>query len=186
VQRWHATAIAAIALLISFLPTRAQAQDAGIPCDAFYRNADGSWTATGSTFIPGPDMITRPGGVFRPGVKIRGYDVAASLDKACPNPATAPPPPAAERTQQTGVPLSRFADANGNFDVARLTCGDLADAPAEEAALLVAWYSGPYDEAAKRRIINLPRLRTTIRGVIAYCKSNRGQNLVNAMDLLLR
>jgi hypothetical protein len=163
----------------------AQAQDDDIKCDAFYRNADGSWTATQSVFLPGTRMVSRVGGVFRPGVAIDGHDVAAALDKACPNPATSPPA-AAQMQQQPRPSLSKFADANGTIDVTRLTCGDLADTSDEEAGLLLAWYGSSSNGPAKRRIFNMTRLRAAIHSVVAYCKSRREQNLVKVMDVMLK
>ena len=83
------------------------------------------------------------------------------------------------------MPLSQSADANGNFDVRRLTCGHLADASAEEAGLLLAWYGGWYNGQAKRRGINLARVRYAIR-VADYCRANRDKSLMQVMELMLK
>ena len=90
-RRCLALAVATVAWQAACFMTGAQAQDEDIRCDAFYRNFDGSWTATQSVFLAGARKVSRVGGVFRPGVAIDGHDVAAALDKACPNPATSPP-----------------------------------------------------------------------------------------------
>jgi len=177
---WHAAV---------FLPA-ARAQDDAIDCTAFYKNPDGSWTATQPAFIPGTKLVTRVGGVFHPGVTAGGTDVVATLNKACPNPASSPAAPA--RALPPRLSLSAFADANGTIDIARLSCGHLADASDEEAGLLLAWYSRAASGAAKTanankpRQFNLARLRFAIRNVVDYCKLHREQNLVQAMDLLLR
>jgi hypothetical protein len=161
--------------------TGARAQDEGIKCDAFYKNPDGSWTAAQPVYLPGTKMVSRVGGVFRSGVSVDGYDVAAALDKACPNPATSPP--AATRPQQPYVSLSNAADAN---DVARLTCGHLADTSDEEAGLLLAWYGYAPSGPTNRRIFNMARLRSAIHTVVDYCKTHRDQNRVKAMERALK
>jgi len=172
---------AAIAGLMLVTVAAARAQDQRLPCEAFYKNPDGSWTATQSVFLPGTGRVSRVGGVFRPGITVDGFDVAAALDKACPNPATS-----AAQTQQPRSSLSQFADANGTIDIAGLTCASLADASESETALLLAWYSGTVDRArSKRRTFNLARLRTTIQDIVAYCGDHREQNLVKVMDELM-
>jgi hypothetical protein len=169
---------AAIFCLMVAAATPALAQGERPLCDAFYKNPDGSWTATQSVFLPGTTRVSRVGGVFRPGVEIDGVDVAATLDKACPNPATT-----AAQTQQPRSTLSQFADANGTIDIAGLTCASLADATESEAALLLAWYGGAANRApAKKRSFNLARLRTTIEDVVTFCKSHREQSLLKVMD----
>jgi HdeA/HdeB family len=161
--------------------TAALAQGERPLCDAFYKNPDGSWTATQSVFLPGTTRVSRVGGVFRPGVEVDGIDVAAALDKACPNPATT-----AAQTQQPRSALSQFADANGTIDIAGLTCASVADASESESALLLAWYSGAANRApAKRRAFNLARLRTAIQDVVIYCKAHPELNLVRVMDELM-
>jgi hypothetical protein len=178
--RYSALISAAIAYLL-VAPTGALAQGERPLCDAFYKNPDGSWTATQSVFLPGTTRVSRVGGVFRPGVQVDGIDVAAALDKACPNPATT-----AAQTQQPRSSLSQFADANGTIDIAGLTCASVADASESEGALLLAWYSGATNRApAKKRAFNLARLRTTIQDVVTYCREHREQNLVRVMDELI-
>ncbi len=183
-QRCLALAVAAIAWQAEWFVAGAQAQDDVVQCDAFYRNSDGSWTATQPVFLPGTTMVSRVGGVFRPGVLIDGHDIAAVLAKACPNPATSPS--AAAQTPPPRASLSKFADANGTIDVTRLTCADLADTSDEEADLLLAWYGYSSSGSAKKRFFNMARLRSAMHGVVAYCKTHRDQNLVKVMDLMLK
>jgi hypothetical protein len=178
--RYFALLFAAIAYPLVAV-TAALAQGERALCDAFYKNPDGSWTATQSVFLPGTTRVSRVGGTFRPGVEVDGIDVAAALDKACPNPATT-----AAQTQQPRSSLSQFADANGTIDIAGLTCASVADASESESAVLLAWYSGAINRApAKRRAFNLARLRTTIQDVVTYCREHREQNLVRVMDELM-
>ena len=166
----------------------ARAQNGSMPCDAFVKNSDGSWTVTQAALIPGPDVRVRPGSIFRPGSTLLGVDIAARLDEACPAARMAPPPPAAGAVPapQPGVPLSRYADANGNIDVQRLTCGQLAEASGDEADSFFTWYSGWYTGFAKKRGINLARVRYAVRSVVEYCKANRDKSLVQAMELMLK
>jgi hypothetical protein len=77
-------------------------------------------------------------------------------------------------------------DANGNLDVRQLTCGHIEDASAEEAELLLSWYSGVYSGSPKGRGINLARLRYNIRNVIDYCKANRDKRLSEVMERMLK
>jgi len=60
----------------------------GFPCDAFVKNADGSWTPTRDVNIVMPnggDVLTVGSAVsFHPGKEIRGLDVAALLEQQCP------------------------------------------------------------------------------------------------------
>jgi hypothetical protein len=181
-RRCFAMAVALFAWpLIGFIP-QARAQDE-LPCNAFYRNPDGSWTATQNIFIPGTKMVSRVGGVFRPGALVEGRDLAAILDKTCPNPGVAPP--TAPQLQQSSVPLLKSADANGVLDVAGLSCGQVADAADWEADLLLAWYGGSLAPAKNRRF-NMPRLRSAIQNVVAFCKVHRDAKLVKVMDSMLK
>jgi hypothetical protein len=196
-MRWHVALMAAtVAILLLGPVAGARAQDEEIPCDAFLRNADGSWKATRATYLNGPNFSVRAGGVFRRGDTYKGYDLAAKLDEVCgnapplPPPAgatpAAAPPPAAPPAQQPRVALAQFADANGNLDVGRMSCGHIAEASAEELELLLAWYAGADSGPAKRRMINMPRLRYAARSTAAYCKANRDVALVKVMQLYLK
>jgi hypothetical protein len=127
----------------------------------------------------------RVGGVFRPGEKFNGYDLATKLDEACGNVA-APPPTGPAQPQQGQVPLSKIVDANGNIDIQRLNCGHLADASGEEAELFLAWYSGSHNRSAKKRAINMTSLRYAIRNIGDYCRANRDKDLIKVMDLMLK
>jgi hypothetical protein len=205
---------AVIAVQICGLATRAQAQSGGIPCNAFQKNADGTWTVLATTYIEGPGVKVQEGGIVQPGRAILGYDIAAMIAKACPNatlalpsdetpnlapgvapsvaPGTAPssapsgaPRPAVPAPQAPSF-LARYADANGNIDVRQLTCGHLAEASAEEAQLVFAWYSGWYNGSAKGRGINLARVRYNIRNIVDYCKANRDKKLTDVMERMLK
>jgi hypothetical protein len=208
----RALAVLAIASQTVCWATGAHAQASGIPCEAFAKNADGSWTVLTTTYIEGPNVKVREDAVLQPGFLIRGYDIAAIIAKACPNATVAPPTsaPASQqqpqqqqqqqqpnsqqpqlqqsqpRQQESRSVLARYADANGNIDVRQLTCGHLDDASADESDLLLAWYSGGYNGAVKGRGINLARLRYNIHKVIDYCRSNRDKRLSDVMELMLK
>lgn len=173
-------------------PTTAAHADSSIPCDAFLKNADGTWSVLETTYIEGPAVKVQEGAVLTPGNLIRNYDIAAMVAKACPNAQVGPPPgtPATAATaplqQQQASILARVADANGNIDVRLLTCGQLDDAAVDEAELFLGWYSGWYNGSAKGHGINLARVRYTIRNVIDYCKGNRDKRLADVMQLMLK
>jgi HdeA/HdeB family len=176
----------ASAMLASTLQPRAQG---GIDCNVFTKNDDGSWTAERRAFIPGANLRVEAGSMFRPGDTLLGQDIAATLNTACPNAVVRAPAaeqgPAAQPTAP-GIPLSRLADANGNIDIQRLTCSHLADAPPGDTDVLLAWYSGWYNGVAKRRGINLARVRYAMRSVTDYCKANREKTLLQVMELMLK
>lgn len=192
----------AFALQISVAVTAAKADSSTLPCDAFAKGADGSWTVLTTTYVEGPDVKLQKDAVFPPGFVIRGYDIAALLAKACPNAAVAQPPatasPGAASSQPQPQPqppapalpprtlLERYGDANGNIDIRQFSCGHLDDAPPEEAELLLAWYSGWYSGVDKKRGVNLPQVRYAINNVINYCKANRGKRLADVMESFLK
>src|ERR1700731_3965939 len=210
-RRGVALAIAA-AIPLQACCLGAQAATSAFPCDAFAKNADGSWTVLKTTYLEGPDVKVQEDATFAPGRVIRGYDIADLIAKACPNAVVAPPPgtqPAAAQGVAPGASpsmgvstapgtapsaaapqpqsfLARYADANGNLDVRQLTCGHLDDTSAEEAELFLAWYSGWYSGFAKSRGINLARIRYAIRNVVAYCKGDRNKKLTEVMDQMLK
>jgi hypothetical protein len=195
-RRYVALGAAAIAILLLVPVVDAHVQDEEIPCDSFVRNADGSWKATRATFLNGPNFSVRAGGVFRRGDTYKGYDLAAKLDEVCGNapppsppagatPAAAPPP-GAPPAQQPRVALAQFADANGNLDFGRLSCAHIEDASVGDVELLLAWYAGADSGPAKRRMINMPRLRSAARNTAAYCKANRDVALAKVMQLYLK
>jgi hypothetical protein len=178
---------------------RAQNTQGGdLPCDAFAKNAEGLWYATRNAEIGGVGgrLVIRQGSVLRPGAAIRGLDLATMLDEQCP--ATAAPPAAVAAPPGTAVgapqpppaepqvTLSRYADANGNIDVQRLTCAEIEGSPLQEAEFFLSWYSGWYNGAAKRRGINIARVRYAIRSVVDYCRANPDRRLVQVMELMLK
>jgi hypothetical protein len=204
-RRGFALALAAaIASLVFGLTPKAWAVETRFPCENFQKNEDGSWLVLKNTFMEGPQVVLAEDNVITPGSRlVRGHDLAEEVAKACPNapvgqtagaaptaamptiaapgiavPAAAAPVP----IRPPSASLSRFADANGNIQIDRLTCGHLDDASAEDTDLLLAWYSG----SAKRRAINMARLRYEIRNVVDYCKANREKGLVKVMDQMLR
>jgi HdeA/HdeB family len=191
----------------------AQAQQSTIPCEAFQKSADGSWTVLSTTFIEGPQVKVQEGAVLPPGYTVLGYDIPGMIAKACPNapigapPAAAAPATAAPSTAAPGAPaaqqqsqrppapqppqmsLSRYADANGSIDVERLTCGQLDDTSGEEADIFLAWYSGWYNGLARKHAtgtINIARLRYVMHNVVDYCRTNRDKRLTQVMELMLK
>lgn len=187
----HSVLVAlAIALPILCFAGSAHAQDNEIDCDAFLKNADGSWTVVKKVFIPVQNVRINEGTVFRPGTTFLGDDMTVRLSKACPNKQVAVPVPAdvaqPQQPQPGRVPLSQYADANGNIEVQRLTCGQIADASIEDASFFLSWYSGWYYGTEKKRGINPARVRYVIHSVVDYCKANRDRKLTDAMAFWLK
>jgi hypothetical protein len=192
-MRCFAMLMMAVALLCGWSGTSARAQDRDIDCSAFLKNSDGSWTVINLVFIPVQNVRVRPGTVFKPGQTFLGDDMAERLAKACPNQPVALPPAegqavqsAAQPQAQPYVPLSTYADANGNIDIQSLTCAQLALASPVDIGVLVTWYSGWYAGLAKRRGINIARVQYATRNVADYCKANSNQRLSQALDVLLK
>ena len=173
-----------IYLQAACLITGALAQESDLDCNAFVKDPDGSWTVIDSVFIPVQRVRVREGTVFRPGETFLGDDMVARLNRNCPTAAASNP--AAVQAQKPQVPLSRYANANGDVDIRTLSCGHLDQASTEEADLLLGWYSGWYTGVAKKRGINLARVRYAIRNVVDYCKANRDKSLLQVMGLLLK
>ena len=191
-SRHSALVASAIALLILSLAGGAHAQDSEIDCDAFLKNPDGSWTVVKKVFIPVQNVRVNEGTVFRPGTTFLGDDMTVRLSKACPNKQVAAPAdvtqsqPQLQQPQPGRIPLSQYADANGNIDVQRLTCGQIADASIDDASFFLSWYSGWYYGTEKRRGINPARVRYVIHSVVDYCRANRDRKLTDVMAFWLK
>ena len=154
------------------------------------KNPDGSWTVIKKVFIPVQNVRVVEGTIFRPGTTFLGDDMTVRLGKACPNKQVAVPEPA-DVAQPQPQPLPdeypfQNMHANGNIDVQRLTCGEIADASVEDSSFFLSWYSGWYYGNEKKRGINPARVRYVIRSVVDYCKSNRDRKLTDAMAFWLK
>ena len=191
-SRHSALVASAIALLILSLAGGAHAQDSEIDCDSFLKNPDGSWTVVKKVFIPVQNVRVNEGTTFRPGTTFLGDDMTVRLSKACPNKQVAAPAdvtqsqPQLQQPQPGRIPLSQYADANGNIDVQRLTCGQIADASIDDASFFLSWYSGWYYGTEKRRGINPARVRYVIHSVVDYCRTNRDRKLTDVMAFWLK
>jgi HdeA/HdeB family len=185
-------AIVAMALIaIGLSVPQAQSQD--LPCDSFMKNRDGSWSALRDAQIPGAGdrLVIRAGSVLRPGAAIKGLDLATMLDRQCPaepegGPERAPGPGSGLAPVPAPVALGRYADANGNIDVEKLTCAQLTNASPAESELLLAWYDGWFSGVAKRRGLNLVRVKYAILNVRDYCKGNGDRKLARVLELMLK
>jgi hypothetical protein len=199
-RRLSVLVIAAFVLQAPGLAVTAHAQESEIDCNAFVKNADGSWTVIADkVYIPVQKIRVNKGVTFTPDQLFLGEDMVARLNKACPNvqaqpvdadagvaPAVAPGSPQA--MQAARVQLSQYADPNGELDVRRLTCAHVDAASPEEADVLLSWYSGWYATAAKRRGTNISfaRVRDAVRSVRDYCRTNGEKNLGQVMELMLK
>ena len=189
---WARTTTTLIALALGVLPpiAGALAERLDIPCDAFVKNDDATWSALRSVPIHGvgESLTIREGSVLRPGAAIRGVDLASVLDAQCPATPDLPPGPAAQQPPALAprIPLGSFVNAAGVIEAQRLSCADIADAPPDEATFFLAWYSGWYSGSAKRRGMNWARTREAIHAVVQYCGGNRDKKIAQVMELMLK
>ena len=169
------------------LSTGARAQDIAMPCDAFIRNADGSWTAVRDVPVNGMGrkLVLRQGSELRPGAAILSVDFATLLEQQCPSVSVAVPDPApAPPESATKVELWRYADAKGNIDFQKLTCGQLASAPPQDSDVLGALSIGWHNGVAKRNAINVARVQDFIRDLAIHCRANKDQRVTQAIELI--
>jgi hypothetical protein len=175
-----AMVLATIALGTMCFSTDVRAQS--LACDAFIKNADGSWTAMRNVAVAagGGAFNIRQGSNFRPGAAFMGLDLVAQLEQECPSVA------ASSAAAAKQVDITKLADTNGNIDVQKLTCGQLADTYQEDADFLLTWYSGFANGVAKRREINVARVKGAVHDVIVYCKANKDKQLSQAIDVVMK
>jgi hypothetical protein len=198
-QRRFVLAFATIILQAFCLTTVAHAQESDIDCNSFIKNADGSWTVIQKVYIPVQQIRINEGVTFTSDQLFLGIDMVARLNKACPNVKPQPAdtdaslsnaspsvPGASQAPQAPHLQLSQYADASGDLDIRRLTCAHLEVAAPDEADLLLSWYSGWYAANAKKRGINLTRVRYAMRNVMTYCRSNGDKTLSQVMELMLK
>lgn len=196
-RRCLAMAVVAIALA-SGLSTGAQAEELALPCDAFMKNPDGSWTPMHDVPVNGMGrkIVLRQGGELRPGATILSVDFAALLESQCPSvsvslPESAPPSVSGPApgvvpgsAQESKVEFSKYADARGNIDVQKLTCGQFSNTSQQDADFLGVLYIGWYNGLAKRNAINVTRIKDVIRDLAIYCRANKDQRLTQAIDFI--
>jgi hypothetical protein len=190
--RHFAKAAMAIGLATAGLSTGTRAQDIAMPCDAFIRNADGSWATMRDVPISGMGrkLVLRQGSELRPGAAILSVDFATLLEQQCPSVSVAVPDPAplpapgSAPASEPKVEMSRYADAKGNIDFQKLTCGQLANTSPQDADFLGALYIGWYNGLAKKNAINVMRIKDVIRDLVVHCRANKGQRVTQAIDFI--
>jgi hypothetical protein len=87
---------------------------------------------------------------------------------------------------QAQVELKTYADADGNIDVQKLTCAQLAGTFQEDADFMSVWYSGWYNGLANAGKINVERAKEMEHRVIVYCKTNRDKKVISAIDVVFK
>ena len=74
-------------VLLWALPAAAQVQPQTtlVPCDAFQKNPDGSWSSVRQVVIAGPNgpVTVNPGTSYWVGVAFMGIDLASRLEQQC-------------------------------------------------------------------------------------------------------
>jgi hypothetical protein len=84
------------------------------------------------------------------------------------------------------VELGTYADANGDIDVQKLTCAQLAGTFQEDADFMATWYSGWYNGLANFGNINVERAKEIEHRVIVYCKANKVKTVIKAIDVVIK
>jgi len=84
------------------------------------------------------------------------------------------------------VELKTYADANGNLDVQKLTCAQLAGTFQEDADFMTVWYSGWYNGLANFSKLKVDRAKELEHRVIVYCKAHPGTKVITAMDINIK
>jgi HdeA/HdeB family len=87
---------------------------------------------------------------------------------------------------QAQVMLKTYADADGNIDVQKLTCAQLAGTFQEDADFMTVWYSGWYNGLANAGKINVDRAKELEHRVIVYCKANQDKKVIKAIDVVIK
>ena len=87
---------------------------------------------------------------------------------------------------QAQVELKTYADADGNIDVQKLTCAQLAGTFQEDADFMSVWYSGWYNGLANFGKINVDRAKEIEHRVIVYCKANPDKKVIQAIDVVIK
>jgi hypothetical protein len=87
---------------------------------------------------------------------------------------------------QAQVELKTYADADGNIDVQKLTCAQLAGTFQEDADFMSVWYSGWYNGLANFGKINVERAKEIEHRVIVYCKTNQAKKVIQAIDVVIK
>jgi hypothetical protein len=84
------------------------------------------------------------------------------------------------------VELKTYADTEGNIDVQKLTCAQLAGTFQEDADFMAVWYSGWYNGLANFGKINVERAKELEHRVIVYCKANQDKKVIQAIDVVIK
>jgi hypothetical protein len=90
------------------------------------------------------------------------------------------------RAAHAQTELSAYADANGELDVQKLTCAQLAGTFQEDADFMTVWYSGWYNGLANFSKLKVDRAKELEHRVIVYCKANPDKKVITAMDINIK
>jgi HdeA/HdeB family len=84
------------------------------------------------------------------------------------------------------VDLTTYADKDGNLDIQKLTCAQLAGTFQEDADFMTVWYSGWYNGLANFSKLKVDRAKELEHRVIVYCKANPDKKVITAMDINIK
>ena len=82
------------------------------------------------------------------------------------------------------VPLSAYADVNGDIDAHKLTCAQFANVDQAEANLLNAWYNGWYNGLNHKHFMHYRSGTIVLREITAYCKQHPDKRIIDAIAVV--
>jgi len=80
------------------------------------------------------------------------------------------------------ISSSQVARAQVILDMSLLKCSDYLTSDPERQELIAAWMSGYYNSARNQPIVDLKRFATNKNNVEKYCKRNKKDILMNAIQ----
>jgi len=74
------------------------------------------------------------------------------------------------------------AKAQVVLEMSAVTCQDYLKSDPEQQAMLVSWFSGYYHASKNVATVDLRKAEANIKVVTKYCKSNKKETLMNAIE----
>lgn len=82
--------------------------------------------------------------------------------------------------------LPKYAAPDGNIDTDKFICAQFADLPPDDADFLGTWTIDWQNGAAKKRVINVAKVKQAIHNVAVYCKANKDKRFVQAVEAVMK
>jgi hypothetical protein len=81
--------------------------------------------------------------------------------------------------------MSGDARASEHFDMAELSCGDLARTYGNEFAVIDAWLSGYFHGRLNKTVVNPDMVIANSLKVVSFCKANPNVTVIKAVEQLI-